>query len=134
MKKLSIAVVGAGFAGSSFSLFAKKLLSKKYKLDLTLFERVQNPSPVGAGILIQPIGLYCLHQYNPNLSRKIRDLGCKVDNLYAVTKNGKIVMDLHYSKLHKDIHGIGLQRVSFMLIYTGNFIFRVKKLYPSRKY
>ena len=57
----SVAVIGAGYAGTAFCLSAlRRGLEKQY--DFTLFEQSPDPGPVGAGVLLQPSGQFVLKQ------------------------------------------------------------------------
>lgn len=57
----SIAVIGAGYAGTAFCLSAlARTLDQRY--DITLFEQSPDPGPVGAGVLLQPSGQFVLSQ------------------------------------------------------------------------
>lgn len=55
MKDLPIAIVGAGTAG-----LASAILLARQGWPVTLYERVADLQPVGAGILLQPSGLAAL--------------------------------------------------------------------------
>lgn len=59
VRKKSVAVIGAGYAGTAFCLAAlRRQLDSSY--DLTLIEQSPNPGPVGAGVLLQPSGQFVL--------------------------------------------------------------------------
>ena len=99
----AIAVIGAGTAGMAASLFLARAGHR-----VTLFERVAAPGPVGAGLLIQPTGLYVLEQLG--LAARIRASGARVDRLLGATARGRNVMDLRYADLAPGWHGIGIHR------------------------
>ena len=48
-----IAIVGSGAAGMAAALFLERAGH-----DVTLFEKVADPRPVGAGVLLQPSGMF----------------------------------------------------------------------------
>eukprot|EP01080_Neovahlkampfia_damariscottae_P007638 gene7638-11960_t len=108
-KQLSVAVIGAGFSGQMFSLFANKNLKN---MNITLFEKFVKPEAVGAGIALQPLvkGLKALYDYDPNISNRILYYGEKIKDLRILNKQHKQIMNLHYDKLHPNLHGIGVQR------------------------
>ena len=55
MTSLDVGIVGAGFAGAAAALF---LAERGHSV--TLYEEAPQPQPVGAGILMQPLGLSVL--------------------------------------------------------------------------
>jgi 2-polyprenyl-6-methoxyphenol hydroxylase-like FAD-dependent oxidoreductase len=60
-QKKSIAVIGAGYAGTAFCLAAlARNLDDRF--DLTLVEQSAEPGPVGAGVLLQPSGQFVLSE------------------------------------------------------------------------
>lgn len=73
---------------------------------VTLFERVDVPVPVGAGLLLQPTGLRVLERLG--LRERIDALGAPVDRLLGTTQHGRTVLDLRYPS--KDGSGIGIHR------------------------
>src|SRR5438270_42379 len=60
LRALDIAVVGAGTAGSAAAVLLARAGHR-----VTLYERVPNPGPVGAGIIMQPSGLAALAALAP---------------------------------------------------------------------
>lgn len=100
---LDIAVVGAGTAGSASALFLSRLGHR-----MTLYERVAEPRPVGAGIVLQPTGLAVLRALGldaPVLSRAHR-----IERLRVTTPTGRSVVDLTYRVLSEAMFGLGLHR------------------------
>lgn len=75
---------------------------------VTLFERVATPRPVGAGLLLQPIGLLVLEKLG--LASQIRTNGARVDRLLGTTAAGRKVIDLRYADAEPDLHGVGIHR------------------------
>ena len=70
MPFLKISIVGAGFAG-----LAAGFLLRRSGHQVDIFEKFQDPKPVGAGVLIQPTGLWAM-----------RKLGVEQDTLGAGSK------------------------------------------------
>jgi len=110
---MNVAVVGLGTAGAASALFLSRAGHR-----VTLFERVPEPGPVGAGIMMQPSGLAVLERLGcaaPILAR-----GSQVDALVSKTTTGRTVLDLHYRELGEDLFGVGLHRgVLFETLYDA---------------
>lgn len=106
-----IAVVGAGTAG----LAAAICLSRNGN-DVSLFERFEQPRPIGAGILLQPTGLACLAHLG--LDEKALSCGAAVYNLYGEDVNGSTIFDIGYRDLNAHLFGLGIHRGAlFSLLY-----------------
>jgi 2-polyprenyl-6-methoxyphenol hydroxylase-like FAD-dependent oxidoreductase len=95
--------------------------------EVTVFEKTPAPSPVGAGVLIQPSGLAVLRHmglYDP-----LVQLGARIERLHGtlgsgpdrawlnkvlagqdLLKDGWPVMDMRYSAFQADSFGLGLSR------------------------
>jgi 2-polyprenyl-6-methoxyphenol hydroxylase-like FAD-dependent oxidoreductase len=101
----SVAVIGAGTAGMAAALFLVRAGHH-----VTLFERVPTPGPVGAGLLLQPTGLFVLEKLG--LAAQIRASGARVERLLGTTPRGRTVMDLRYADVEPDMHGVGIHRGS----------------------
>jgi 2-polyprenyl-6-methoxyphenol hydroxylase-like FAD-dependent oxidoreductase len=111
--RLRIAVIGAGTAGS-----ASAILLSRAGHSVTVFERVPEPGPVGAGIMMQPSGLGVLEAMG--LADAILSRGAKVDRLVCDTRTGRSVLDLHYDALGNGLHGVGLHRgVLFETLFSA---------------
>jgi 2-polyprenyl-6-methoxyphenol hydroxylase-like FAD-dependent oxidoreductase len=98
-----VAIVGAGTAG-----LAAALLLARDGHAVTLFERVPEPGPVGAGILLQPTGMAVLGHLG--LLDGVLASGARIDRLWGTTPRGHTVLDLHYRFHAPDTHGLGLHR------------------------
>ncbi len=108
-----IAIIGCGISGP-----VTALLLKQRGYEVTLFERVANPEPVGAGFLLQPAGLYVLQQIN--LANKMVALGAMVHRLHGKNHRGESVVDLAYRDLHPDHFGLGVHRAAlYGLLYDA---------------
>jgi 2-polyprenyl-6-methoxyphenol hydroxylase-like FAD-dependent oxidoreductase len=102
-RPLAIAIVGAGTAGSAAAIF----LSRAGHV-VTLFERVPDPGPLGAGIMMQPSGLAVLDRLGA--SERVLDRGARVSRLLCESHRGDAILDLEYEALAADLFGIGLHR------------------------
>jgi 2-polyprenyl-6-methoxyphenol hydroxylase-like FAD-dependent oxidoreductase len=100
---LRIAVVGAGTAGAAAALFLSRAGH-----EVVVFERVPEPGPVGAGIMMQPSGLLVLERLG--LAGRIIDRGSRVARLVCETPAGLPILDLHYAMLAEGLFGVGLHR------------------------
>ncbi len=96
-------MIGAGTAGPACALFLNR-----QGHDVVLFERAAAPSPVGAGITLQPTGLSILRQLG--LEEPIVRAGSQIDRLYGRTRGGRTVLDLEYSTLAPGLFGLGIHR------------------------
>ena len=101
--RLRVAVVGCGTAG----LAAAAHLARDGH-DVLLFERFDTPLPVGAGLLLQPLGLACLACLD--LEQKVIDCGARIDHLDGRTTSGRRVFDVHYQDLGPQYFGLGIHR------------------------
>jgi 2-polyprenyl-6-methoxyphenol hydroxylase-like FAD-dependent oxidoreductase len=100
---LDVGIVGAGTAGAAAAIFLARAGHR-----VTLYERVVDPGPVGAGIVLQPTGQAVLARLG--LLGAIRERGARIDRLRCETAAGRTVVDLEYAMLDARLHGIGLHR------------------------
>ncbi len=100
---MRIAIVGYGTAGQSAALL---LAQDGHQLDV--FERVPELGPVGAGLLLQPTGLWVL--WNMGLLGKAFEFGAPVRRLFGDSHAGHPVMDMRYDALDRRLIGLGIQR------------------------
>jgi len=64
--------------------------------DVEIFERFDEPQPIGAGLLLQPTGLAALNALG--LEDTVRAWGAEVHRLDGWTRSGRRVMDLPYKR------------------------------------
>lgn len=103
VRSLDIAVVGTGTAGSASALFLARAGHR-----VTVYERVPDPQPVGAGIMLQPTGMAVLAALG--LCDEVVARGAVLQHLVAETPSGRRVLDLSYADLAADLYGVGLHR------------------------
>jgi 2-polyprenyl-6-methoxyphenol hydroxylase-like FAD-dependent oxidoreductase len=101
--KLRIAIVGYGTAGQ-----ASAALLARDGHAVEVFEQAPVLGPVGAGFLLQPVGLSVL--WRLGLFDEVLRHGLKVRRLYGETPRGRGVMDMRYTELDTRLFGLGLQR------------------------
>lgn len=96
-KKLDIAVVGIGTAGAASAVL---LAQRGHKV--TVFERVEKPTHIGAGIMLQPTGISVLAHMG--LHEEVVHRAAPIERLVARNRRGRSVLDLSYAAL--DVPGI----------------------------
>jgi 2-polyprenyl-6-methoxyphenol hydroxylase-like FAD-dependent oxidoreductase len=114
---IDVGVVGAGTAGTAVALLLARAGHR-----VTIYERVPEPGPVGAGIVLQPTGQAVLQRLgllDPVLAR-----GARIDRLRCVTGRGRLVFDLDYSPARDrdgpERFGLGLHRgVLFQTLFEA---------------
>jgi 2-polyprenyl-6-methoxyphenol hydroxylase-like FAD-dependent oxidoreductase len=110
---LDVAVVGCGTAGAAAALFLARAGHK-----VTVYERVPEPGPVGAGIVLQPTGQHVLSELG--LLAPIVAKGARLDGLVVLTSEGRTVVDLEYAMVDTRYFGLGLHRgVLFQALYDA---------------
>jgi len=103
MRSLDVGIIGAGTAGGAAALFLARAGHR-----VTLYERVPDPKPVGAGITIQPTGLHVLGRLG--LYPTILAHGARIDRLLCESKSRRALVDLSYKTVGDDLFGVGLHR------------------------
>ncbi len=99
-----VAIAGAGMAG-----LAAAILLARHGMAVTLFDQVPDPTPVGAGLLLQPSGQAVLERLG--LLAAVREQAAPVASLQGFVEDRR-VLDLHYQHLNPDWHGLGIHRAS----------------------
>lgn len=101
-----IAVVGAGPAGLAAGLFLHRAGHR-----VTIFERFDEPAPVGSGLILQPTGLTVLGALG--LFDEIMALGSRIDRLYgADASSGRTVLDVRYDAQRGGRFGLAVHRAA----------------------
>ena len=103
MRPLDVGVIGCGTAGAAAAVFLARAGHQ-----VTIYERVPAPKPIGAGITIQPVGLHVLCRLG--LHNHVLARGARIDRLLCETKERKPILDLSYASLGEGLFGIGLHR------------------------
>jgi 2-polyprenyl-6-methoxyphenol hydroxylase-like FAD-dependent oxidoreductase len=100
---MRIAIIGYGTGGQAAALM---LSADGHQVEV--FERAATPGPVGAGFLLQPVGLQVLWELG--LLEAVLSHGALITRLHGVTATGRPVMDMRYGELDQRLFGLGLQR------------------------
>jgi len=103
MRPLRVAVVGCGTAGPALTL-----MLHRDGHDVRLIERVAEPGPVGAGILLQRLGQEVLHRIG--LGDTLRAQSPEVTRVDATAMDGRVVMGFDYADLPGGVPGWGVHR------------------------
>lgn len=106
---MRIAVIGCGIGGMAAALALKRAGS-----DVTIFEKFQTARPLGAGLLIQPTGLWALGELG--LANAATQAGAKVKRLDGRTPAGRLLVDLDYERWRTGAFGLGLHRASLFSV------------------
>lgn len=102
---MRVGIVGCGTAGPALGT----LLSRSGH-EVAILERSPVLRPVGAGILIQPVGIAALDAIGA--AEAVAGCAARVDRLHAVNHRGRTVLDLRYRDLAAGAayEGWGVQR------------------------
>lgn len=112
---MRVAVIGAGTAGPAAALF---LVRQGHQVDI--FERVQDPRPVGAGILLQPTGQRALGELG--LLNGVVGRAARIDGLFGQNLRGRRVIELAYKDLDPALCGYGVHRGSVFSTLYGALV------------
>lgn len=105
---IKIGVIGAGPSGSAVGAMLAKAGA-----NVTVFEKVAQPGPIGAGVMLQRSGLSVLKQMG--LLDRALALGKRID-YYEGFENNKKVISLSFKK--EKTYGLGIHRGAvFQLLY-----------------
>ena len=110
---MRVGIVGAGTAGAAVAI-----LLARQGAEVSVFERVHEPKPVGAGIMLQPTGQAVLARMG--LLQPIAERGARIDRLWFRTPSGRTIVDLQYAAIDRDWHAYGIHRgLLFDTLYTA---------------
>lgn len=113
MKPLDIAIAGCGVAGLACAALLRRAGAR-----VVVYDRLQEPQPIGSGLILQPVGLHVLDAIGVGLA--MRELGAQIRRLYG--KSGeRIVLDVRYDALGRDAScGLAVHRGAlFQLLYDA---------------
>ncbi|MCH2018383.1 MULTISPECIES: FAD-dependent oxidoreductase [Acinetobacter] len=111
MKTPHFAIIGAGTAG-----LATAILLARQGNNVTIFEQVDELSPVGAGLLLQPAGLAVFEHLG--VLDKALTLGAKVTGLEGQLPDKRLLVNSHYHEASANLYGLGLHRATLCHVLT----------------
>lgn len=111
MKTPHFAIIGAGTAG-----LATAILLAREGNQVTIFEQVDELSPVGAGLLLQPAGL-AVFEHIGVLDQALK-LGAKVTGLEGQLPNKRLLVNSHYHQAGSNLYGLGIHRATLCHVLT----------------
>lgn len=100
---MKIAIAGCGIAGTA----AGYLLAQQGH-EVTIFEQAQRCGPIGAGILVQPIGQAVLKSLG--IYDEIYQQSAQLNCIEALKHSGKRLIRLEYQRLRTGLYGLGVHR------------------------
>jgi 2-polyprenyl-6-methoxyphenol hydroxylase-like FAD-dependent oxidoreductase len=103
MSRIDVGVIGGGTAGAAAALLLARAGHR-----VSLYERVPEPGPVGAGIVLQPTGIAVLARLG--LAAGVVGRGAPLSGLRVTTPGGREVVALEYDGGRHALHGVGLHR------------------------
>ena len=106
MHQMQIAIAGCGIAG-----LASALLLERQGHSVTLFERFDEPQPLGSGLMLQPTGMAVLNALG--LAEQVAAKGARIDGLLGLNTEGEPVLEAAYADLSfAHAFGLGIHRAS----------------------
>ena len=104
MQRYDIAIAGCGIAG-----LASALLLERQGHSVTMYERFDEPRPIGSGLMIQPTGLAVLAALG--LAQDVVSKGAPIDALLGLNTEGEPVLEAAYGDLSiPHAFGLGIHR------------------------
>jgi len=111
MKTPHFAIIGAGTAG-----LATAILLARQGNNVTIFEQVDELSPVGAGLLLQPAGLAVFEHLG--VLEKALTLGARVTGLEGQLPDKRLLVNSHYHEASANLYGLGIHRATLCHVLT----------------
>ena len=100
---LRIAVIGCGIAGSCAAI-----LLKKQGHEVSLFERAPVLHPIGAGVMLQPLGQCVLDRIG--LLSQVIARSEPIHELHAIYRSGRTMIKIPFSAARVGMHAYGVHR------------------------
>lgn len=100
---LDIAIIGYGCAGQALAIL---LAREGHRVQV--YEQAEQPGPVGAGFLLQPVGQAVLWELG--LLDGVLAHGARIRGLHGENPGGRTVLSMQYADLDPRLFGLGLQR------------------------
>lgn len=103
MQPLDVGIIGCGFAGAAAAAFLARTGHS-----VTVYEEFDEPSAVGAGIVLQPTGMSVLAELG--VLERVLERGARIEALHCTTPRGKTIVRLDYARLAPGLFGLGMHR------------------------
>ncbi len=103
MRTHSIAVCGSGIGGLATAI---ALDARGHQV--TLFEKVETPRALGAGLMLQPTGQAALARLG--LLADALELAQPISGIQGKTRTGRTIFDIDYRTLGDEMFGLGIHR------------------------
>jgi 2-polyprenyl-6-methoxyphenol hydroxylase-like FAD-dependent oxidoreductase len=103
MRTHSIAVCGSGIGGLATAI---ALDARGHQV--TLFEKVESPRAIGAGLMLQPTGQAALARLG--LLASALELAQPISGIQGQTRERRTIFDIDYRTLGEDMFGLGIHR------------------------
>ena len=101
---LDVAIAGCGPGGLAAALFLHRAGHS-----VTLYERFDQPQPVGSGLMIQPTGLAVLDMLG--VGEALRHLAAPIRGLNGLSMpSGRRALTMTYAAIHPEMTGYGVHR------------------------
>ena len=101
--KLKIAIVGCGTGGLAAAAYLQRDGHR-----VSLYERFNEPKPIGAGLMLQPTGLACLADLR--LDQQAMETSEKIYKLDGRARHGRTIFDLSCQQLGSHCFDLGTHR------------------------
>ncbi len=111
---MDIGIAGCGIAG-----LAAGILLAQQGHDVTIFDQFTAPAPVGAGLILQPVGQAVLHRLG--VGTAARELGAPLTRMVGhEAVRGRRALNVHYSTSDASRFGLGIHRAAlFSLLHQA---------------
>jgi 2-polyprenyl-6-methoxyphenol hydroxylase-like FAD-dependent oxidoreductase len=108
---LDIGIAGCGVAGLAVGALLARAGHR-----VVAFDQWESPSPLGSGVIIQPVGLVVLDAMEAGDA--LRALGAPLRRLYGKSEpSGRVVLDVRYAALGADApNGLGMHRAALFQV------------------
>ena len=110
---MRVGIIGCGTAGAAAAIALARAGG-----EIEVLERVAEPRPVGAGIMLQPTGQAVLARLG--LYEQVAARAAPIDRLYLRTRGGRTLADLRYAAIDPAWRALGIHRgVLFEALYRA---------------
>jgi len=109
-RQLHIGIAGCGIGGLAAGTFLARAGHR-----VTIYDQMVKPTPVGSGLIIQPVGQFVLRELG--LLDRLEELGSRIDRLFGRTSShGRVVLDVGYGNQR---YGVAVHRATLFELLLG---------------